>query len=134
MVEFGERIMYVNTKNYIGPRLNKGDMRAEPAIFLGVRAISNEIYVGLPSGVKKVRTIHRVSEDRRWNPTEFEGFRGLPWKRDAEDARELPIEDALRPLPLENGGDDRSARLPQSNEQQEPEKQPRNFKIYKVKI
>ena len=48
MVEFGERILYQKPHNHIGPNLNQADVRAEFGIFLGVRAISNELFIGTP--------------------------------------------------------------------------------------
>ena len=54
-----------------------------------------------------------MSEDRRWIPKEFDSFRGLPWKKDAQDARELLVEQQLRPLP-EHASEEDSARSPQS--------------------
>ena len=36
-----------------GSKLNQSDSRAAPGIFLGIRAISNEVYVGTPEGVIK---------------------------------------------------------------------------------
>ena len=62
----------------LGPNLNQADVRAEFRIFLGIRAISNEIYVGTPNGIKKVRTIHRLSHDKQWILGDLESFKGLP--------------------------------------------------------
>ena len=89
---------YINTKSYIGPNLNVADNRFEFGIVLGVRAVSNEIFVGTSSSVKKVRIIHIVSDDKKWLADEFNKFRGLPWKRDAQDCRELPVDEQLRPI------------------------------------
>ena len=85
--------------------------------------------MGTPEGVKKIRTVHRLSIDKRWDPEGFNQLRGLPWKRDAVDSHELPVEQQLRPLP-EHQGSDETAQLPQSN----IPIQPRSFKIFKSDI
>ena len=103
MVEFGEQVLYVKPHNHIGPNLNQADVRAESGLFLGVRPISSEILIGTPHGVEKVRTIHRMINDKRWNLEFFESFRGLPWKWDADDVHELPAEEQMIPIEVESG-------------------------------
>ena len=128
MVEFGERVLYIRPHNHIGPNLNQADVRAEFGIFLGLRAISNEIYVGTPSGIRKARTIHRVSDDKKWIIGDFESFKGLPWNFGAETVRELPAEAQLKPAVLHDpySGD------PDDQAKPDDEKDVilRNFKIY----
>ena len=130
MVAFGERVLFVKPKNYIGPNLNQAETRAAYGIFLGFRPISNEIYLGTPEGIKKARTIHRLSDDKRWSLEAFEAFRGLPWNLRAPDAGELPDEERLRPIPLDKGPEG-DAPPPADTGAKEPEIQPRQFKIFK---
>ena len=131
MVEFGERVLYVKSKNMIGPKSNQADTRAEGGIFIGIRPISSEIYVGTPEGVKKVRTIHRVLSENRWNFPLFESFRGLPWDFKAESPNELPAEAQLRPAlhydPYQEG-----AEAPQ--EPKESDIQPRKLSFFVVTL
>ena len=128
LVEFGERVLYIRPHNHIGPNLNQADVRAEFGIFLGLRPISNEIYIGTPSGIKKVRTIHRVSDDKKWIIGDFESFKGLPWNFEADSAKELPAEAQLRPAVMHDpySGDPDDQKI----QQNDVDVQPRNFKIY----
>ena len=129
MVELGERVLYVKTNNMIGPRLNQAETRAEGGIFLGVRPLSNEIYVGTPGGIIKARTIHRVSIDNRWNLLLFESIRGVPWNHKAESPSELPAEQQLRPALQYDPYDDSNVDKPPPPESKEPNIQPRSFRI-----
>ena len=49
--------------------------------------MSNDLFVRTPSGIKKLRTIHRVADS----------CKGLPWNFEAASAKELPAEAQLRP-------------------------------------
>ena len=83
----------------IGPDLNKWDARWGEGVFLGIRAISNEVYVGTPEGVIKCRAIRRRVIDQRWNLDLFNRVRGVPWDMGAKALTEPSAEEQLKPLP-----------------------------------
>ena len=126
LCEFGECIHYKIPKRIIGPELNKWDERWAEGIFLGVRAISSELWVGTPQGVLKVRTIRRRVPDSRWNPHLLNNFVGVPWDRGARPVEEPSSEEQLKPLPS-------AEQIPQQ-EILDAEKQIRDFKIYRKDI
>ena len=86
----------------IGPDLNKWDSRWSNGIFLGIRPVSEEFFVGTKDGgVIKCRSIRRKIPDQRWNP-ELLNFKGVPWNMNSEPFHELPSEEQLKPLPAED--------------------------------
>ena len=51
IIELGETVYYKKPKNTIGPGLNKWDSRWGIGVFLGVRTVSGELFVGTSDGV-----------------------------------------------------------------------------------
>ena len=100
LCEFAECVHYRIPKRLIGPDLNKWDDRWGSGIFLGIRPISNEVYVGTKDGILKCRTIRRKAPDARWNIELLNSIKGLPW--DFKPQGELPSEQQLQPLPDED--------------------------------
>ena len=124
LCEFGECVHYKVPKRLIGPDLNKWDERWSEGIFLGVRTISNEIYVGTPSGVIKCRTIRRRVPESRFDVNTLNTFRGVPWDlQPADSEQELPAEVQLQPLPAADHVPDQ--------EIQDDAVIPREFKIFR---
>ena len=99
LCEFAECVHYKIPKRLKGPELNKWDNGWGNGIFLGVRAISSEIYVGTPDGIVKCRAIRRKVPADRWDRSFLEGFRGLPWDAHPQAAAEPSAEEQLKPLP-----------------------------------
>ena len=127
LVEFGECVHYKKTKYEIGPGLYKYDDRWGEGVFLGIRARSNEVYIGTPEGVIKTRTIHRKPLDERWKPQVVQAIRGTPWDLVAPDPPELAAEQQLRPIV-----DGSQPLLPESPEAaSEGEHRYNSFKIFK---
>ena len=78
VAEFGECIWYLKPKS---KGKEKRRSRWDNGIWLGIRDESNEIFVGTPQGVLKVRTIRRrADKEGRWNWEQFEAMRGVPWE------------------------------------------------------
>ena len=121
--EFGECVYYKIPKRMIGPDLNKWDGRWAIGVFAGVRAISNEIYVGTSQGVIKCRAIRRRIPDDRWDAGLLNKFTGTPWDMKSPKQNELTAEEQLKPLP-----DDQRIN-PAESAGENPEK--RGFKIYR---
>ena len=99
LCEFGECVHYKIPKRLIGPELNKWDNRWEVNVFLGIRSISNEMYVGTNTGIIKCRTIRRKTFDQRWIVDVLTRVRGLPWDFKAGELREPSAQEQLQPLP-----------------------------------
>ena len=124
LCELGECIHYKIPKKYIGPDLNKWDDRWGHGIFLGIRPISNEVYVGTAEGVVKCRTIRRRVPDSRWNPELLKCVQGVPWEM--SPSSDLPSEQQLQPLP--------SSEQMQPPEVDDDSKHVRHFKIFRKDI
>ena len=94
-------VFYTIPKRFIGPDLNKWDDRWAKGVFLGVRTVSNELFIGTPSGVIKCRTLRRRVSSDRWDVELLQSFHGVPWDMDrgADGQGELPAEQQLQPLP-----------------------------------
>ena len=117
---------YKIPKRLIGPDLNKWDKRWAIGIFVGVRAVSNEVYVGTSQGVIKCRTIRRRVPSERWNVELLNKFSGTPWDPKAPIQDELSAEEQLKPLP----DDERVGPV----ETRESNAEKRSFKIYRRDI
>ena len=74
--EFGECIHYMPVKR---GRLLKLEPRFEDGVFLGIREESDELFVGTPDGVYKVRNVRRKPMSQRWDKKFMLSIRGKPW-------------------------------------------------------
>ena len=98
--QFGECVYYRIPKIIIGPDLNKWDDQWALGVFLGIRPVSNEFFVGTSAGTIKCRTIRRRVASQRWDVSLLNSIRGVPWDHASDvDQGELPAERQLQPLP-----------------------------------
>ena len=81
MVKFGEFVLWLAP----GKRASRLASGMKQGVYLGIRDISGEHYVGTPEGVFVARTIRRVLPELQANKDEFEKFRGAPWAKTAEE-------------------------------------------------
>ena len=102
ILEFGEAVHYKKPKNTIGPGLNKWDSRWGVGIFLGIRTVSGEQYVGTSDGTFKVRTVKRFPPDKRFNIDLMNSIKGTPWDLAGFQVPELPVELQLQPIPADS--------------------------------
>ena len=93
----------------------------ERAIFLGIRAISNEVFIGTNEGIVKCRAVRRKPPNERWNIQALNSFKGVPWDMEARSLCEPSCEEQLKPLPASDQVDDPIA--------YDRNKQVRDFKI-----
>ena len=78
VAEFGERVMYLKPGQKGHHKL---ECRWEEGIWLGMRNISYEHYIGTPEGCVKVRDIRRFGHKRdQWNLELVNKVKGLPWE------------------------------------------------------
>jgi hypothetical protein len=78
VAEFGENVMYLKPKSRGVDKLNT---RWGEGVWLGIRELSGEVYIGTEEGVIKVRSIRRKStEAERWNWIKFQAIKGTPWE------------------------------------------------------
>ena len=77
---FGECILALKSKHTDDNHKNKLESRWFEAVYLGIHNVSGMILVGTPEGVRRVRTIKRLAEDKRWNLEFFNSIHGSPWK------------------------------------------------------
>ena len=102
ILEFGEAVHYKKPKNTIGPGLNKWDSRWGVGIFLGIRTVSGEQYVGTSDGTFKVRTVKRFPPNKRFNIDLLNSIKGTPWDLAGFQVPELPVELQLQPIPADS--------------------------------
>ena len=78
VAKFGENVIYLKAKS-LG--IDKFNIRLSEGIFLGVRDETSEIIIGTPDGVVKARDFRRKgSHSERWDISNFNEFRGVPWQ------------------------------------------------------
>ena len=126
LCEFGECVHYKIPKRLIGPELNKWDERWGEGVFLGVRPISNEVFIGTSEGVIKCRAIRRRVVADRWNPELLNSVRGVPWDLNMQPIGEPSAEEHLKPLHIAE-----QISQPIANDN---DKQTRGFKIFRRDI
>eukprot|EP00435_Cladocopium_sp_Y103_P016734 s3384_g4.t1 len=71
----------------VGGRQLKGDSSWELGVFLGKVNETDEFLVGNSKGVHSVRTVRRLTTQRRWNADLIQNFRGVPWNRETTIGR-----------------------------------------------
>ena len=76
--EFGATLQW--RRAIEGDRKNKLDTVWSDDYFEGYRALSDEMIVSTREGIFRTRTIRRVPENIKWNPTIYEEFIDVPWK------------------------------------------------------
>ena len=74
--------------------------------FLGIRALSNEVYIGTEQGIVKCRAVRRMPAADSWNVRALSSFKGVPWEHDARSLCEPSSEELLKPLPASDRVDD----------------------------
>ena len=78
VIESGECVWYMLSKDKGRGKLAP---RWETGVYLGSSEISNEILVGTPEGVIKVRSFRRQGRtEDRWDKERVLGVKGLPWE------------------------------------------------------
>ena len=81
-VEFGEKLLWkVRPKN----KMEKLNARWEYGVFVGVKAVSGEIWVATKEGVRAVRSVRRVALEERWKPENKEWVKHVPWNKEGGD-------------------------------------------------
>ena len=77
MMPFGEKFAWVMPKD--NHRRNKLEPMQHFGVFIGIVPRTGEFVVLTPEGAVLVRTVHRLSEDRRWDAEFISKMRGTPW-------------------------------------------------------
>ena len=85
-IEFGEGVHFKKKKvDKQKNELAKMSIKWDDGIFLGVRALSGEMIVGIGDGVWKTRTVERKDVGERWSVRNAELVGGVPWKVSEDD-------------------------------------------------
>ena len=89
-VEFGEKLLWrVRQKS----KLEKLNARWDYGVFVGVRAVSGEIWVATKDGLQAVRSVRRLPAEERWGASNKDLVRHVPWNKSGDDPEadgELP--------------------------------------------
>ena len=81
-IEFGEKLLWkVRQKN----RLEKLNPRWEYGVFVGVKATSGEVWAATREGLHTVRSVRRIPLEERWNKTNKDSVKHVPWNKSGED-------------------------------------------------
>ena len=81
-VEFGERLLW---KTRPKDKMEKLNPRWEYGVFVGIKALSGEVWVATKSGVRAVRSVRRIAAEERWKPDNKDWVQHVPWNRGEED-------------------------------------------------
>ena len=82
-VEFGEKLLY---KMMPRSKMEKINPRWEYGVFVGVKAVSGEIWVATKSGVRAVRSVRRIAAEERWKAENKDWVQHVPWNMGVDDA------------------------------------------------
>ena len=123
-VEFGEKMLYkIKNKN----KLEKINARWEYGIFVGVKKLSNELWVATKDGLKSVRSVKRIPSEHRWGEDCCSWVRHVPWHRfDGDPEADGEIPEFKVPLQPELG---RSSEVPKLVVVNMRQPAPREFQI-----
>ena len=102
MMPFGEKVVWMMPKD--NHRRNKLGPMHQFGVFVGIVPRTGEFVVLTPEGAVLVRTVHRLSDDRRWDAEFVSQVRGTPWdfKSSAgEGIEERVIPERTDSLPLD---------------------------------
>ena len=81
-VEFGERLLWkVRPKN----KMEKLNVRWEYGVFVGVKAVSGEMWVATKTGLQAVRSVRRVPAEDRWAAENKDWVKHVPWNKSGDD-------------------------------------------------
>ena len=79
LAAFGEKVLYLPLKTS-SIHHEKAEPRMFEAIWLGINARTEEVYVGIEKGVVKCRIIRRLPEEQRWDSELLHKMSGTPWQ------------------------------------------------------
>ena len=80
-IEFGEKLLWkVRQKN----RLEKLNPRWKYGVFVVVKATSGEVWA-VTKGLQTVRSVRRIPLEERWNETNKDFVKHVPWNESGED-------------------------------------------------
>ena len=96
----GKQFITRNLKHTIGPGLNKWDSRWGIGVFVGVRTVSGEQFVGTSEGTFKVRTVKRVTSNNIFDMSLLDSIKGSPWDLIGSQVPELSADRQLCPIPI----------------------------------
>ena len=82
-VEFGEKLLW---KTRPKDKMEKLNPRWEYGIFVGIKAVSGELWVATKSGVRAVRSVRRIAAEDRWKAENKDWVQHVPWNKGDEDA------------------------------------------------
>ena len=77
MLPFGEKVVWMMPKD--NRRRNKLDSIPQFGVFVGIVPRTGEFVVLTPEGAVAVRTVHKLSEDRKWDTEFMSRVQGAPW-------------------------------------------------------
>ena len=81
-VEFGEKVLF---KRKLGSKMEKINARWDYGIFVGVRRMSNEVWVATQDGIFNVRAVRRIPVEKRWSEDCLTWIRWALWHRYKDD-------------------------------------------------
>ena len=98
-VEFGEKLLWkVRAKN----KMEKLNPRWEYGVFVGVKAVSGEIWVATKEGIRAVRSVRRIAMEERWKPENKDWVKHVPWNKEGNDPEadgDIPEDPEEEPRP-----------------------------------
>ena len=98
-VEFGEKLLWkVRAKN----KMEKLNPRWEYGVFVGVKAVSGEIWVATKEGIRAVRSVRRIAMEERWKPENKDWVRHVLWNKEGNDPEadgDIPEDPEEEPRP-----------------------------------
>jgi hypothetical protein len=77
-IEFGEKLLW---KTRPKAKMEKLNVRWEYGVFVGIKAISGEVWVATKKGLQVVRSVRRIPVEDRWAQENKDWVRHVPWNK-----------------------------------------------------
>jgi hypothetical protein len=104
LVPFAETVLFLEVQQHDGrmqggKRRHKAESVMQRGIVLGRSEEADDIYIGTPAGVRRVRTIRRLEPAKRSDTSLLLSIRGAPWNLLDGATRPSAKEKAMKKLP-----------------------------------
>ena len=81
MITYGEKIYFRPIKSYMSDKANDFESKIIVGRYIGTQGRNADVLAITDDGVIRGTSVHRRPEQERWDATDLEKLKGLPWNR-----------------------------------------------------
>ena len=102
MITYGEKIYFRPIKSYMSDKANDFESKIIVGRYIGTQGRNADVLAITDDGVIRGTSVHRRPEQERWDTTDLDKLKGLPWNRRPHEREmsELPLPISLPPMEL----------------------------------